>query len=200
MSHLQYGLNTYIVGFSHDDFNLHHWLYSSLTVLQYARSYLCGHFGRIRMPSTQGQNHMTFVFTCTMTIPFGRSRRTSCREYRCEYESGINDATGAVLSKMADALQISVDYLLGKSDDPSPILRESTLSAKEQQVLLSWRRGQHMRAVKIIVDDDPCQSGSLSELGRLLPLCLCLTLRVSFLEKSSTQAYERPTLERLSGV
>jgi len=26
MRHLQYGLNTYIVGPSHDDFNLHHWL------------------------------------------------------------------------------------------------------------------------------------------------------------------------------
>jgi len=26
MSHLQYGFSTYIVGFSHDDFNLHHWL------------------------------------------------------------------------------------------------------------------------------------------------------------------------------
>src|SRR5436190_10934292 len=28
MSDLQYGFSTYIVGFSHDDFNLHHWLYS----------------------------------------------------------------------------------------------------------------------------------------------------------------------------
>src|SRR5262245_7125288 len=26
MSHLQYGFSTYIVRFSHDDFNLHHWL------------------------------------------------------------------------------------------------------------------------------------------------------------------------------
>src|SRR4051794_3435448 len=30
MSDLQYGFSTYIVGFSHDDFNLHHWLLESL--------------------------------------------------------------------------------------------------------------------------------------------------------------------------
>jgi len=26
MRHLQFGFSTLIVGFSHDDFNLHHWL------------------------------------------------------------------------------------------------------------------------------------------------------------------------------
>ena len=33
MSHLQYGLNTSIVGLSHDDFNLHHWLYNIISAV-----------------------------------------------------------------------------------------------------------------------------------------------------------------------
>jgi hypothetical protein len=48
-----------------------------------------------------------------------------------------------------------MEYLLGKSDDPTPMLSEATLSYKERQAVAAWRQGQYTKAVKIIIDDDP---------------------------------------------
>lgn len=51
---------------------------------------------------------------------------------------------------IAQALDVSSDYLLGLSDDPTPQLRVDNLSDTERAILAALRRGEPMEAVKII--------------------------------------------------
>jgi transcriptional regulator with XRE-family HTH domain len=69
------------------------------------------------------------------------------------YELGKNDATGEVLSRMAKALNVSSDYLLGISDEPYPQQTES-LKPKEAAAIAAWREGDYWRAVKIMAADE----------------------------------------------
>lgn len=53
---------------------------------------------------------------------------------------------------LASALQCSVDFLLGLTDDPWPQIRLDNLSDKERGVLDALRRGDEMEAIRIIVN------------------------------------------------
>jgi transcriptional regulator with XRE-family HTH domain len=67
------------------------------------------------------------------------------------YESGENDPTGDILRRIAQAFNVSVDYLLGLVNEPTPWLCEGDLTSKEREVLVAWRRGDRMEAIRAIV-------------------------------------------------
>lgn len=51
------------------------------------------------------------------------------------YERGVNDPTGDVLSKLADALNTTADYILGRSDSPDREVTEDNLDALETEII-----------------------------------------------------------------
>ncbi len=51
---------------------------------------------------------------------------------------------------IARALDVSADYLLGLSDDPTPHMRLDNLTDKERLVLAALRRGEKLEAINII--------------------------------------------------
>jgi len=70
------------------------------------------------------------------------------------YEAGQSDITGDALLRMADALDVSADYLLGRTDDPTLPTQSGDLTPKERQIIGALRRGEPFEAIKIIVRDD----------------------------------------------
>lgn len=71
------------------------------------------------------------------------------------YENNKTAPSVDKIAKIAEALGCSVDYLLGLTDDPTPKRLEVTeLSAKERIALSAWRRGDRVKAVKVILDDE----------------------------------------------
>jgi transcriptional regulator with XRE-family HTH domain len=69
------------------------------------------------------------------------------------YEIGKNDATGDVLARIARAFGVSVDYLLGLTDSPTPI-QNNDLTPEEVAAIIAWRRGDYRKAIKVIVADE----------------------------------------------
>lgn len=71
-----------------------------------------------------------------------------------KYEIGQNDPTGDVLTKLADTLDTSVDYLLGRTHNPErPLRGEFDLDEIEREaikVLRSKPRDQRKRIVEIM--------------------------------------------------
>lgn len=51
---------------------------------------------------------------------------------------------------LAKALDVSADYLLGISDDPSPHMRIDNMTDEERAVVAAMRRGDDKAAMKII--------------------------------------------------
>jgi transcriptional regulator with XRE-family HTH domain len=66
------------------------------------------------------------------------------------YERGANDPTGEVLIALADVLHTTTDYLLGRSADPAPTIREADLDTKERKVVTAMRMGDRLGAIQII--------------------------------------------------
>lgn len=69
------------------------------------------------------------------------------------YETGKNDPTGDVLRRMADLLEVSTDYLLGRTDDPIVPAQSGDLTPQEREIIGALRRGEPFEAIKIIVRD-----------------------------------------------
>lgn len=70
------------------------------------------------------------------------------------WEAGKADPSGDVLIRMADIFNVSVDYLLGRTKDPTPRLETDDLSQKERAAIVAWRRGQKYEAIRVIVADE----------------------------------------------
>jgi transcriptional regulator with XRE-family HTH domain len=64
------------------------------------------------------------------------------------YENEDADPPGDVLKHLAQALEVSVDYLLGLVDDPSGRLREEDLSPMERKLIQAFRLGRIVEATK----------------------------------------------------
>jgi len=56
-----------------------------------------------------------------------------------KYENGQSDPTSVNLTKMADCLNVSADFLLGRIDDPRGYLSDNQLNGDEQIVLNTFR-------------------------------------------------------------
>jgi transcriptional regulator with XRE-family HTH domain len=65
------------------------------------------------------------------------------------YEAGVNDATGDVLARLATLFNVSADYLLGLTDDPTPNLG-TDLRPEEAAVIAAWRRGDYREVMRVI--------------------------------------------------
>jgi transcriptional regulator with XRE-family HTH domain len=69
------------------------------------------------------------------------------------YENGKTEPNGEMVRKIALALNVSADYLLGMSDHPTPPSLSAGLSAEERAVLSAMRRGERLEAIKIISNE-----------------------------------------------
>ena len=62
------------------------------------------------------------------------------RQTVSDYEHGKTSPDEATMVKIADALNVSVDYLLGRSDDLGAVIApQSDLTREEQQLLRDFR-------------------------------------------------------------
>jgi transcriptional regulator with XRE-family HTH domain len=69
------------------------------------------------------------------------------------YEAGEADPASSVVTKMADIFDVSTDYLLGRTNDPTPQSKRDNLTSKEHFVLAALRRNDPLTAIRAIVDD-----------------------------------------------
>lgn len=68
------------------------------------------------------------------------------------YESGKTKPKTDVLMRIASALHVSSDYLLGLTDDPNGF-SGNELTEDERHVIDAWRRGNKFEAIKVIVNE-----------------------------------------------
>lgn len=76
----------------------------------------------------------------------GRSERNIWRIL-----SGEGNTTDDTVVQIAQALEVSADYLLGLSDEPSPNIRLDNMTEDERAVVAAMRRGDDKAAIKILV-------------------------------------------------
>lgn len=66
------------------------------------------------------------------------------------YENGENDPSGNIIAALAKELNVSADYLLGLTDDPSGHLTLDLLSPVEQQLIMAQRRGDLKELLRLL--------------------------------------------------
>ena len=70
------------------------------------------------------------------------------------YESGETEPTGEILVRIADVFHVSVDYLLGRTDDPTSYLKVDNLTPKERQVIAAMRHDDIREVLKALVTEN----------------------------------------------
>lgn len=70
------------------------------------------------------------------------------------YENGESVPNADTLAKIAQFLGVTMDYLMGLSDDPKPLYKSDYLTEREQSLVAAVRSGDKVRAIKAIVDDE----------------------------------------------
>lgn len=68
------------------------------------------------------------------------------------WENGHKIPRGERLVEIAQVLGVSVDYLLGVSDEPTIRVRIENLTIEEISILTALRQGNEHEAIKIIVN------------------------------------------------
>jgi transcriptional regulator with XRE-family HTH domain len=66
--------------------------------------------------------------------------------------NGESDPSSKNVADLATTLNVSSDYLLGLSDDPTPAMRVDNLNKREMAILSALRRGDERAAMRIIVN------------------------------------------------
>lgn len=67
------------------------------------------------------------------------------------YENGHSSPDGTMLTMLADALNTTSDYLLGRTQDPAPIGIDSEMDAEMSELLETLRRkGAELEATAIL--------------------------------------------------
>lgn len=66
------------------------------------------------------------------------------------WENGESIPGGEKLYEISRVLNVSTDYLLGLSNEPTPYVRVDNLTDDERAILAALRRGEPMQAIKII--------------------------------------------------
>lgn len=66
------------------------------------------------------------------------------------YESGENDPTADALTKIARAMEVSLDYLVGLVDTPTDHFSEDDLSAMERRLIWAIRNGFIVEVLKTV--------------------------------------------------
>lgn len=69
------------------------------------------------------------------------------------WETGKYIPEAESIIQLARALNVSADYLLGLSDDPTRAAREDELSAQEQEIIMALRRGDIKSALRAIANE-----------------------------------------------
>lgn len=64
------------------------------------------------------------------------------------YETGKSDPSPEILVKMAQVLDVTTDYLLGLSEDPTTHLTEDDLTEDERRLLAAFRH-KDVRGIQI---------------------------------------------------
>lgn len=70
------------------------------------------------------------------------------------WESGGSVPHAETLIELSRIFSVSVDYLLGISDEPTIRVRVDNLSSEEMMVITAMRNGNDQEALKIIVNRD----------------------------------------------
>lgn len=70
------------------------------------------------------------------------------------WESGETVPSSDTLADLAEALNVSADFLLGLTDDPTPHIQVGQLSNAEKMVIMRWRQGDRLEALKLIIEDE----------------------------------------------
>lgn len=70
------------------------------------------------------------------------------------WESGGSVPHAETLIQLSQILSVSVDYLLGISDEPTIRVRVDNLSMEEMAVIIAMRKGDDNDAIKTIVNRD----------------------------------------------
>lgn len=66
------------------------------------------------------------------------------------YEKDKNEPTAATITKIAVALNVTTDYLLGLVDDPTGAITEGDLSPMERQLIALLRNGAIIEALETV--------------------------------------------------
>lgn len=69
------------------------------------------------------------------------------------WEAGEYTPEAETIGILAKALNVSADYLLGLTDNPTRTTRESDLSAEEIEIVMALRRGDVKTALRVIAHE-----------------------------------------------
>ena len=68
-------------------------------------------------------------------------------------EKGEINLTSKSLVKVARALDVSIDYLLGLTDDPRPVIEGPAVTLKEWAIIQAMRKGDMALAIQMMMDE-----------------------------------------------
>ena len=71
------------------------------------------------------------------------------------YEIGKRDPLGLALRKMADVLGVSVDYLMGLTDEPQGHVAASDLTYQEREIVETFRRDGWRGVIRLGAEQVP---------------------------------------------
>jgi transcriptional regulator with XRE-family HTH domain len=69
------------------------------------------------------------------------------------YERGIQDPTLPAVMKIAQVLNVSLDYLVGLSDDPHGYVTSSDLNVFEREIVDTFRRDGWIGVGRLMLDN-----------------------------------------------